>query len=403
MNLGRGKTGGLAARAAAITLVAGGLAAIYIAPASADQFQQGNNAPTVSVDGTTPGEQALVFNPLYAGSNYQNLNITVTDVDTVTNTAASAGGKNDIANVKVCLTATGATDCVGTLDPQKQMLLTLTDPGTASVASSAVFTSDNGGTTGAISAYGAGNSNTGAGDSFTSDITGSVLSVKFRFNVSRVFTETQATPATSWQVRSVTATDDLGSTSTATDLTDASVTATHFSSITSQRVAQNFGTLSNGTSANANDISAGTIVTNGGSDITYRLATNFYSNGPNSTDNTATGDDVILTNAGSTPATAPTMGQFSYDCTPAATYPVDNSGATRVPTVSNGAAAAETGADSLTGAVDIEPVVNTTGTVEAGVAAAGQSCKLTNGGNTESAGTTFRAVVVTGTTADAIA
>lgn len=364
------------ARAAAVTLVAGGLAAIYIGPASADSFQQGNNAPTVTVVGG-PG----VFSPLYGGSTangYNTFEVTATDIDT-----NDGSGSNDLKTVVACFALDGGNCSVA--DPQSNVKVTWTENGGSPTVSYA-----NGGTTGGIAAIGVDD----ATHSYNSSLGANSVTIKFRFSVSRVATETQTTPAHSWSLVSLVATDDQDATGSAGNLGAASMAVNHFSAITSNRVSQSFGTLANGQSSTKEAISGGTIVANGGSDITYRIDGDF-----------ADGAAHNLTNrGGSDPTAAPAFGQFGYNCKAGDTYPVDDSGAVVIPTAAGSNPDPNAfSTDSLGGSVDINTAVNGNGTTEAGTAAANASCELTNGGTGQANGTTFSASVVTGTTADAVA
>lgn len=246
--------------------VVGLLVGPSISPAAADQFNQGNNRPSVAVGTAATGEsQSLEFEPLYAGSNFQDLYVTATDIDTTTNPAGAQ--KSDLATVVVCLTEEHTLNC-DTPDPQTAMTLTWTEG-----AGNPSFSLNDGGHIATIKPAGAND----ADHSYNSALTATSVEIKFRFNVSPVFTETQTTPQTGWVVRSVVVTDDdvTPLSSSATDTDEASVTATHFSTMTSNRSTVAFGVLVNGQYAVANDHSAGRMLTNGSSDITYRLDGDF--------------------------------------------------------------------------------------------------------------------------------
>lgn len=317
-----------------------------------ENFQQGSSAPTLTLEPT-----AITITPLADGATAARyLDVTATDQDAVT----------DFNRISLCLyfdnptapTADGNCDNED-LNPANQVLLVWTE---ATNSFTVVANPDGAPSDWSIDATGA-----GSASDYDTNSTAIVLSLRYSFHASEVMREA---PVGEWKVKA-TAIDDAAFTATDSDSSDVDITVNHFSAVTVARASQSYGVIAAGSSAVSEDVSAGTLVTNGTSSITYRLG-NDFTTGP-----------VSLTNANGAVGTPPAFGSFAFDCRNAPTY--DDSGAQRIATAPAGAATLVDG-------------ITDEGTTEAGVNDFKQSCKVWYGGASNVPnGTAFNANVITAT------
>lgn len=331
-------------------LLGASLVAGVAGTASADEFDPANAAPTVSIDTST-----LTFTP-DSGVG-----------DTIYTIAATVGDANslvDLNTVTLCLYKVGAPNAgdptCATQNPQSTAKITWTrginefDIDASSGAESSNWELGTGGdaepsTNNATYSYSAYNA---ASTSMT---------MQFRFRVSDVATE-----GTDWAVRVVA--DDGDTTTTANDTTD--WTVNWYGRVATQRSGYDWADVTTGSSATANGLSAGTLVTNGGSDI--QMSTSTYTDGATTIDNALGAADSAVN----------VDRQFAIDVDTGATY--DATGTTR-----------------LTGSlVDVETGDLTSGTVEAGSTGSTQSFKLWLGNAIPRSGSPYTGTVTVGVTQD---
>lgn len=256
---------GMLARIAVLALVAGGMTAIVMGPARADDFNPENHTPVVtSVTG------GLTVSPGATGSGEIDVNATVADADSLLDLNAVS-----LNFFNVYAMPTPSTNFSIVWDRATE---------TFSVDSgSSIWAADLGsGTT-------------------TYTATGTSMVVNFRFKIS------STAKAGTWTAR-VSATDM----STAWHQADgAANTVNYYSSITTRAPQANGTVAAAGTSLKEN-ISDGTIVANGSSKVTM-----------SQTAFAGTGGNAIGTSAGimtGTPATAVTATNVALDCGNASTY-----------------------------------------------------------------------------------
>lgn len=346
------------------TAGATGAASISINPVDlGDNFQQGNNVPSINV---VPATDSSVT-PALNGSDTQQITVDATDID----------GGSTIATVKVCVAFTGTSDCTS---PNTANSIELTwSAGSNSVSIAPAYNNSGASSTwrhASVLPVGANDANHSS-----SDVTGTTASIYFRFKFSEV------ARAGTWSVVSAEAIDTSAATATDTTLTGAglrSFSVPHFSAVTVSRVAIDFGTLEVGeksTAGGALDHSAGTVVANSLTDVTYILDANFQ-------DATHT---YVLGNAyetSSDPTVAPGALEVAYACIDGATFPADGIGASRIPTTGPLANPSHVSNDKLA-----------TGTTEAGYTGINGSCQIWFGSGNAPHDTEYQSTVVTGTTA----
>lgn len=314
----------IAAQCAAAALIAGGMTAAVALPAQADTFLS-NNTPTVSVPDDSTGFTLASG----SGSTTKVVPVTVTDLD----------GMNDITSVRACLYMAGGDSTCATPDPQTDMALTFTNSETASTQS-ASFTLD---------------SSSPVNVNWANDT--SVLSAVYNGAATSMTLNFRIRPSAvasigNWNLR-VVAIDDQAAQGTYNPGNASWVPAMpYYQAISSSRSSQNYGSISDGGNAAAENVTTGTLTTNATSVVNF-LAGDF------------TGPGTTLTNANEAlVATAPGANEYALACNAGTTY-----NATTPVSVQSSATS------TLTGQA-------TAGTVEAGEAASVNSCRLTNGGST---------------------
>lgn len=297
---------------------------------SGDHFNQGLTPPVITVDPTD-----LDITPLLngaAGPYLIPVNVEFANID-------------DLAKVDLCIyyTGTGGVpdgECDFTqLSPSREFELEWT-------------TEDNmfhalGGPFGAQSEVSIEqNGQNGGMSTFNPSTETDALGLVFAFRPSSVMREDYDN---NWKVRATVTTLD-GDTASVNG--DVDITVHHFSAITVQRRSQDFGEIENGASSVVDHVSAGTLIANGASDVTYQMAEDFRNEEHDETLFTATG----LVDS------APGEGAVAYDCS--ATDVFDQDHAARLGT---------------TQPVDVAQGVTQYGTSEGG-ADTYQSCRLWYGG-----------------------
>ncbi|MDP4015140.1 MAG: hypothetical protein U0990_02930 [Candidatus Nanopelagicales bacterium] len=310
MNHGKRQRLRMWAGLASAALVAGAMTAVAVAPAQADDFDQGNIDPVVSA--VTAG---FAMQPAANGTSatYQ-IDATITDGNTLL----------DLNTVTLCLynTAGGTSDCSST-DSQNTMKMVWTRADDAFVLTS-------------------GGSTYWADQTSLSDYTATntAMDLNFKFKVG------EAALQGDWTAK-VTALDTSAGTHTVTDATHS---VAYYGSVDTNRAGQSYGELAKDGSANAQNISHGTLQVNGATDISYAVA--------NLTDGTTT-----MTNMGGLVTAAPDVTKFALDCLGgSATY--DNTGAARI----------------AAGATEVHSNILTGGAVEDGNTTNVASCRLATGG-----------------------
>lgn len=321
--------------------------------ANRENFNQGGNEPVGTVSPTD-----IVITPLANGAtDAKSIGVTATDLD----------GVASIARVNLCLyfddpSAPNANgDCNDAdLNPANQVLLTWSrDTDDFSVQANPL----NGPSDWSMLPNGAGSTSGFAAGGVSLDMT-------FSFRASEVMREADYGK---WKVALYVADDDA--LFTLKPAPDIQIKVNHFSAITVARGSYDFGILEFGGVGQANNVSAGTVVSNGATDITYRLDTNFKTD-----DNSS----ILQPVAGGLEA-QPSIGEYLYACTPDSNYTDTN--AVRVPVAADD-----------TGSVEVEADTTAIGTPEYGFTDITQSCQLKYGGSVGvSGGTEYSADVITGT------
>lgn len=331
-------------------LLGASLVAGVTGTASAEEFDPANAAPTVSIDTST-----LTMSPdSGVGDNIYTIAATVGDANSLL----------DLNTVTLCLYKVGAPNAgdasCATQDPQSTAKITWTrsidefDVDASSGTESSNWELGTGGD--------AEPSTNNASYSYSAySASGTSMTMQYRFRVSDVATE-----GTDWAVRVVAADGDT--TTTANDTTGFSVN--WYGRVATQRSGYDWAEVTTGSSSTANALSAGTIVTNGGSDV--QMSTSTFTDGTTS-----------LANAlGTTNTAVSTDREFAIDVDPGATY--DGTGTSRL----------------IGSLADVETGDLTSGTVEAGSTGSTQSFKLWLGNSVPRSGTPYTGTVTVGVTQD---
>lgn len=351
----------LRAAAFAVIITAG---LLTFAPATTahadDNFVQGNNAPDVYV----PPDQAFIATPLLGGSDTKTLASDIVDIDEA----------ETLDIVEMCITFHDTLDCSHP-DPQNAIKL-MWD------RSSNTFTVEPEDTHVSVMPAGPNDAN----HSYA-NVDGNLAELNFRFKFSEVSREGD------WKMRSVRAVDDHGVYGQEINIGSVDMEVRHFSAITTARDPVDFGYVptfqtSTGINNDALDHSAGKLITNGPSDVTYRLDSNFVNFGADGVPGGTGADaDIIIPNTANRdpdPNHPPAQQEFAYDCAPGATY---SGTEVRVGSATDGDPP-----------VDCETDITTSGTTEDGTTTVTQSTRLWNGWTGTDYGTPFQTYVTTGTT-----
>lgn len=204
----------------------------------------------------------------------------------------------------------------------------------------------------------------------------SAMDMRFTFRIS------EAAREGAWGIRAI-ATDIDNGRDTVNDTTGYSMG--WYGAIEAQRASFDFGQVESGSTSDANDVSAGLVQANGGSDIDYKIIDNRFIDG-----------DKELVNAGGTVGSLPGNGQFAYDCDADSTFNLttgpDTTG-TRVIDSEREVERGQFAVDSPTSAVEEE------GTTESPDNRSKQSCRLYVGPDNVKG--SYEGTVVTGITQDA--
>ncbi len=312
-------------------LVGGVLVGAVATPASADDYTQTNSAPVISsmVAGLTmqPDQDA--------SSATYTVSATITDANTLL----------DLDTVKLCMSLTSAADqSCASPNGTTATLITWTRVGD----------------TWAI--------NDGRGAFWTlaapvSDYvaTDTAAQMQFKFNIS------EAARQGAWTARIIA---DDGEATDTEDNTSNSVN--YYGEVDTNRTGQSYGSIATNASANANDVSHGTIQANGATDIFYAAA-NFTNGGVTVPNNYST--SAVVTDP-------PVSTKYALDCNEGDGVFVP-SGAFRI----------------NTDPTEIDSNKLTTGTAEGGSSALTASCRLSNGGGVPSLNYSGAVTVTVGATA----
>ncbi|MFN8126397.1 MAG: hypothetical protein U0R64_07815 [Candidatus Nanopelagicales bacterium] len=336
----------LAAGAGVAALLAASLGVVGVTSAQADDVNPSNATPTVAIDTDT-----LSMAPDNGvGDNIYTVAVTVGDANSL----------EDLNTVTLCLysTADGDATCTNQ-DARNTALITWTRSGdTFDIdATSGTEASNWELGTGGDSEASTNNASYSYSGYVATDVSMQIL---YRFRVS------DATRQGAWSVRAVA--NDGDATQTANDTTGYS--ASWYGRVATQRAGYNWGDVASGSSATADNLSAGTVVANGGSDI--QMATTSFFNGT-----------TTISNAGGTTNTSVSADrQFAIDVDPGVSYD-------------------GTGTGRLTGSLaDVETGDLLTGTTEAGDTSSTQSFKLWLGNKAPRAASPYSGTVTVGVTED---
>ena len=340
---------------AVLGLAAGGMVAVSASPAAADEFDPTNVAPAVSSVTDT-----LAMAPdQEISDNVYTIDATVTDANSLL----------DLNTVTVCLynVGQGVSTCGDAdQDARDTVLMTWTRSNDTFTIDATTGGTDNShwnlghvGTTddSEVSA------NTNANYSFSSySAAATSMNMRFTFRTSEVAKE-----GTNWGVL-VTA-NDGDTTGTAADTVG--YTVAHYARVSAQRAEQDWNTVAAETKTEVNNVSAGTVISNGGTDI--QMSISAYTDGT-----------TALTNAGGSADDAVTTDrQFAMD--------VD---------VDDNFDAGSNDTRLTSSLAEVDPAVLSSGTGEAGDATILQGFQFQHGGGVPRSGAAYTATVVVGVTAD---